>query len=199
MLKLCECGCGQPAPIAKYNSYTTGRIKGQPVRFIKGHNTKWLKRFGPAHPKWKGGEQTNDQGYRLILVPGHPRGTEHGYVREHIVIAERALGHPLPSQAVVHHVNEQRSENRNNNLVICENDRYHKLLHRRMRAYQATGSVSSKKCVYCKSWAMIDDPDLSIAKKGSGYHRSCHAAHERNKRKQGCAIAEGAAVKRGQG
>lgn len=36
--KLCECGCGQPAPIAKHNHKDKGRVKGQPVRFIHGHN-----------------------------------------------------------------------------------------------------------------------------------------------------------------
>ena len=36
-VKLCECGCGQPAPIAKRNNSIYGHIKGQPVRFVSGH------------------------------------------------------------------------------------------------------------------------------------------------------------------
>ena len=36
--KPCECGCGQPAPIAKTTNRRDGRIKGQPARFISGHN-----------------------------------------------------------------------------------------------------------------------------------------------------------------
>lgn len=40
--KLCECGCGLPAPIAKRNIYADGWIKGQPKRFISGHNSKLL-------------------------------------------------------------------------------------------------------------------------------------------------------------
>lgn len=35
----CECGCGQPAPIAKTNDKSQGLIKGQPKRFIHGHHT----------------------------------------------------------------------------------------------------------------------------------------------------------------
>lgn len=35
--KLCECGCGQPAPIAKKTAKRYGHIKGEPVRFIAGH------------------------------------------------------------------------------------------------------------------------------------------------------------------
>lgn len=35
---LCECGCGNPAPISKYTSKRLGWIKGEPHRFILGHN-----------------------------------------------------------------------------------------------------------------------------------------------------------------
>lgn len=38
--KLCECGCGLPAPIAKQSNTKLGHIKGQPFRFIAGHHRK---------------------------------------------------------------------------------------------------------------------------------------------------------------
>ena len=34
---LCECGCGRPAPIAKLTDPRRGAVKGQPRRFIHGH------------------------------------------------------------------------------------------------------------------------------------------------------------------
>lgn len=39
-IKLCECGCGQPAPIARQKMRRGGRVysAGQPMRFIHGHN-----------------------------------------------------------------------------------------------------------------------------------------------------------------
>ena len=37
---LCECNCGQPAPIAKYTVPRMGWIKGQPKKFIHGHNAR---------------------------------------------------------------------------------------------------------------------------------------------------------------
>ena len=39
-VKLCECGCGQPAPLAKKNDKRDGYVAGQPVKFIKGHHNR---------------------------------------------------------------------------------------------------------------------------------------------------------------
>jgi hypothetical protein len=36
-MKLCECGCGNPAPIATSNNTRFGYVKGQPRRFVSGH------------------------------------------------------------------------------------------------------------------------------------------------------------------
>lgn len=38
LVKLCECGCGEPAPIAKQTRAHLGHVKGEPVRFIPGHH-----------------------------------------------------------------------------------------------------------------------------------------------------------------
>lgn len=49
-IKLCECGCGLPTPIAKMTNNTYGWVKGRPKRFIQGHNNLRLlcegQRFG---------------------------------------------------------------------------------------------------------------------------------------------------------
>lgn len=61
-IKYCECGCGQPAPIANETRRRNGvllSIKGQPYRFLKGHNKRhsndelfWrnVDKDGPIHP-----------------------------------------------------------------------------------------------------------------------------------------------------
>lgn len=41
---LCECGCGQPAPIATYTHLPRGWVAGRPKRFISGHNAKGRKK-----------------------------------------------------------------------------------------------------------------------------------------------------------
>ena len=68
----------------------------------------------------------------LLYKPKHPRASSVGLVREHIVIAEKVLGKPLPPKAEIHHVDSNCSNNKNSNLVICENHSYHFLLHKRI-------------------------------------------------------------------
>lgn len=60
------------------------------------------------------------------------------YKLEHIVIAERALGKPLPEGAVVHHVDRDGTNNNTKslwNLIVCPDQGYHLLLHARARAF----------------------------------------------------------------
>ncbi len=36
----CQCGCGQPTPVAKETNKLNGRRKGSPVRYLHSHNTR---------------------------------------------------------------------------------------------------------------------------------------------------------------
>lgn len=96
---------------------------------------KWYHNGGKHEDKLKApnGSGTFCRGHYKITVDGRQRD-------EHVVIAEIALGKPLPDGAVVHHVNGIKHDNRPENLVICPNQSYHMDLHRRQKALGITFS-----------------------------------------------------------
>jgi hypothetical protein len=79
------------------------------------------------------GRCLDGQGYVTVYMPSHPRSSSIGRVKEHTLVAEKALGRYLPQGVLVHHHDEVRTHNENWNLVICENSAYHGILHARMR------------------------------------------------------------------
>jgi len=113
---------------------------------------------GAGHPLWKGGKTINGGGYVSVSTAPNVRR------REHIMIAERALGHSLPPRAVVHHIDEDTTNNRPENLIICENNGYHKLLHARARRIKDTGSLDLKRC-----------PDCNLVKPLSEFYKNKHS------------------------
>jgi len=67
------------------------------------------------------------QGYRLIWMPGHPRAG-HGYVFEHILVAEATIGRAIKRGEEVHHINGVKTDNRPENLQVltaAEHGRLH--------------------------------------------------------------------------
>lgn len=93
-----------------------------------------INRMGENNPDWKGGRTIDGKGYVRILKKDHPLADKNGYVLEHRFIAEKAIGRYLKSSEPVHHANEIRNDNRNRNLVICQDRPYHTFIHKRMNA-----------------------------------------------------------------
>lgn len=173
---LCKCGCGQSTPLAKATDRRRGIVKGQPVDFIVGH-----AQLGSRGPRWKGGiaRKGGRGGYTAHLLRGHPRADARGYVMEHILLAESALGKPLPVGAIVHHTDERKGQVDPRGLVICPNESYHQLLHQRSRALSACGNADWRKCNLCHQY---DDPRNLQLWGSHGAHSSCRALRKRTAR-----------------
>jgi len=135
-------------------------------------------RAGHKHPNWNGGFYTRGDGYVMVQRPDHRRTDKWGYIREHILIAEKALGKSLPLGAVIHHGNGNGTDNIGSNLVICENHAYHNLLHQRTRALKACGHASWRKCRFCQQYG---DPKNLKKTGNSFYHRDCRCAFRRER------------------
>ena len=69
--------------------------------------------------------------FYALNVSGYIRNTSTG-VAQHREIAERVLGRKLKRNEVVHHMDGNKSNNVNNNLVICLSG-YHSWLHKQLR------------------------------------------------------------------
>lgn len=111
-------------------------------------------------------------GYWVLKIGGKSK-------LRHIVIAERALGRPLPKGAQVHHADEDRSNDSNDNLVICPNYAYHKLLHTRADALRECGNANWIRCWICKKHGAPED--IKIA--GSAhFHPACQSEYVRARR-----------------
>lgn len=92
---------------------------------------------------------------------------------DHVRIAERLLGKPLPLGAKVHHVDGFRANNTQANLVVCPSEAYHQLLHQRQRAFDACGKYDWRKCSICGQY---DDPARMYSRRKQAVHRQCRNA-----------------------
>jgi hypothetical protein len=101
---------------------------------------------------------------------------------EHVIVAEKALGKPLPVGACVHHHDEDKKNNAPNNLVICPSNAYHRLLHRRMESMKASGNPDWLRCLRC---GVYDDPAKMYvsSKYPVHYHRECNRIYEQKTRR----------------
>jgi hypothetical protein len=92
MTAQCECGCGEPAPIAQRTSNAAGHVRGKPVRFLPGHHSrtdvnerfdsKWTPEPNTGCHLWTAG--TDMHGYAQFRVNGKGLGGHRfAWVRAH--------------------------------------------------------------------------------------------------------------------
>ena len=121
------CGnCG--APLQRYASQVKHKQNVFCNRTCQG---AWRsKQTGPKAPHWKGGSRVS-AGRTYYHLPWHPLADHKGYVARYIIVAELKLGRPLVKGEVVHHEDEDYTNDHPDNLRVfasqAEHARYHGL------------------------------------------------------------------------
>lgn len=163
----CKCNCGEKTKISEKSNTKKGWIKGEPRTFLAGHNFK--PKYGKEHPmhgkcgknhpthgahktgeehyNWNGGrfiKKRKYTSYVFIYKPEHLKSNSGGYIGEHILVAEKALGKYLPDGAVVHHMDFDGLNNDEDNLMIFESKAEHMKFHANLRKRGENGQWLKK-------------------------------------------------------
>lgn len=106
-----------------------------------------LAKIGSNNPQWKGGRTVRD-GYVLIKMREHPSAVG-GYVREHRLVMEKHIGRYLSVGEIVHHVNGITTDNRIENLILCQSAKEH--IRKFHPFVNPNNSTTRRQCTMCKS------------------------------------------------
>lgn len=85
---MCECGCGQPAPIATKTDTLRGYVKGQPRRFIAGHQRGRLGTGIPPEARYV----SKDCGYSTLCWVWTGPLNDKGYAWMSVGVPQRHIG-----------------------------------------------------------------------------------------------------------
>lgn len=116
--------------------YAESKIK---VSWFKKGNSPWNKDTKGVMPKpWNKGNgeyknRKNYHGYILIYCPEHKYANKDGYVLEHRYVYEKKINRTLESFEIIHHINENRSDNRLENLQLFASNGEHLRHHMALR------------------------------------------------------------------
>lgn len=170
----CHCGCGQKTTVSQSNDASHGYVKGVPRKFCLGHHYR-----GENSHMWRGGKTVDGQGYVRVYTPDHPRSDRDGYVFEHILVMEKSLGRYLVPPESVHHKNGIKTDNAPENLKLYASTKEHLAEHANIRAIEACGNQTWRKCHICKQY---DAPENLGVYKGTIRHKECFNRIRREKR-----------------
>lgn len=112
---------------------------------------------GERSQAWRGGSGTLSRGYLVARRNGKTVSVHRAAMEEH-------LGRPLLRSEKVHHINGDKSDNRIENLELCQSQSEH------ISKHHAKAVLQPKRCLFC------DKPPLS---------RGLCSAHYKKARRKG--------------
>lgn len=106
--------------------------------------------YGPCRKKdsqlkWKINMNKNitsktKKGYIKVYSPYHPFA-KNGYVLEHRLVVEKKIKRFLTPEEVIHHIDEVKSNNDIENLMLFENNKAHMKFHTKIRQFGMTNPI----------------------------------------------------------
>lgn len=165
----CECGCGGKTSVSDRTHTQYGHVKGQPMRFIRGHAMKGKNlspesreaiskahkgkntsdatkakmrqaQLGPKGHNWRGGK-TMREGRQLVYVGrDHPLADVYGYAYEHRLKASEREGRMLGPTEHVHHRDLNPLNNEIDNLLVLTRGQ-HRRLHNLLKKGHTTAEA----------------------------------------------------------
>jgi hypothetical protein len=121
------------------------------------HTKEWNKKVSESkiaekNPMWNGGRHKTFWGYTLVKCNNHPYSDREGYVREHRLIVEKAIGRYLNPPERIHHINFLKSDNRIENLALFKDESSHTKFHNKLRRFGYHTPSMIRELNECQIW-----------------------------------------------
>lgn len=102
-----------------------------------------MTKAGKENPNWRGGRSITSHGYILIRVgKNHHLADCRGYAYEHRLVAEGKLGRRLRPGEIIHHLSDDRTDNRPENLQVVNGNAGHFAYHRERQDLRLPGEAN---------------------------------------------------------
>lgn len=146
-LGFCACGCGAEIKIKAFNNIHL-------IKFVRNHHFRLDKnkrnQWGENNTSWKGGRYLHkSSGHWYVLRPDNKHADKNGYVGEHVIVFEEYYNCCMLPWAIVHHINEIKTDNRIENLQGMVRNRhisYHQTKRKRNKK-----NLGDRICLLCNS------------------------------------------------
>jgi hypothetical protein len=183
----CECGCGEPTKPAPATRKDRGWIKGEPIRFIVGHNQRGTTGIGrPPTPEaerfwrhvvktdtcWLWTGSADRHGYGRFTLNDH-RNIKQRTKLAHRYAYEELIG-PIPEGLVLDHVKARGCAN-----PSCVNPAHLEPVTQRENTLR--GKAATK--THCKRGHLYDEANTGFTTQGHRRCRTCARDKQRRLRK----------------